>query len=60
MIVSYTHIPLARLALRRDEVEDFVAQLNEALGENSGFANAVITNDNELAIDARLARRLNL
>jgi protein tyrosine phosphatase (PTP) superfamily phosphohydrolase (DUF442 family) len=76
MIVSYTHIPLDRLDMTREQVEEFVAKLNAALdegptlvaakqdgavtGTKGRFAQAVITNDDTLAIDARLAKRLNL
>jgi hypothetical protein len=57
--VVYTHIPLDRIAMSREEIEVFVAALNDAM-ENCSFARAVITVDNTLAIDARLAKRLNL
>jgi len=80
MNAVYTHIPLDRLDMSREQVEDFVAQLNEALdalseGETTlvaarqdgdirstrgRFHRAVITNEGTLAIDARLARRLDL
>lgn len=58
MIVTYKHIPLDRLAMSREEVEVFVASLNAALGD--GFAQAVITVEGTLAIDARLAKRFDL
>jgi hypothetical protein len=74
--VVYTHIPLDRLDMTRDEVEAFVAKLNAALAEGptlvgarqdgdiasakGAFQPAVITKDNTLAIDARLARQLKL
>ena len=57
-ILVYKHIPLAKLAMTRDEVEVFVAALNAA--SEGRYAEALITNDNTLAIDARLARRHNL
>jgi hypothetical protein len=62
MIATYTHIPLDRLDMTREEVEEFVTKLNAELdtGKYNRFHRAVITNDNELAIDARLARRLKL
>jgi protein tyrosine phosphatase (PTP) superfamily phosphohydrolase (DUF442 family) len=78
MMVVYTHIPLDRLDMTRDQVEDFVARLNVALDEGptlvaaregkhgdivsakGRFAHAFITTEDTLAIDARLAERLNL
>lgn len=62
MIATYTHIPLDRLDMTREQVEEFVAQLNTELDavKYNKFHRAVITIDNELAIDTRLARRLKL
>lgn len=57
-IIVYKHIPLDRLAMSREEVETFVAALNAA--SEGRYHEALITNDDTLAIDARLARRHNL